>query len=277
MAFAIAACSGGNSSEIGRELGSAARDAAADSALERDADEPDAAALDAATAVDTAVETAEEDATLSAPDAAVPDGSAPDASPPDAAVPTLAFSLDLESALPSNVDPGSGTLSPSEGAATLGPVGNQFGATLLRSATGNVVTVTLANLPAHSSITLDFLFAAIDSLDGAGTFPAGDYFRIDLDGNTIFRESFANALPDQVQTYDPPAGVTLARHVDLGFAANGGYYTDSAYDMGADPQFDNIAHTAANAVLTFTLEGQGVQTLDDESWAIDNVRVTVNP
>jgi hypothetical protein len=34
-------------------------------------------------------------------------------------------------------------------------------------------------------------------------------------------------------------------------------------------------HTASSAVFTFTLEGAGVQALSDESWAIDNLRVTV--
>jgi hypothetical protein len=65
--------------------------------------------------------------------------------------------------------------------------------------------------------------------------------------------------------------------VDLGFGGPGGYYTDSAYDFGLDPQFQNWPHTASSAVFVFTLEGEGVQTIDDESWAIDNLRVTANP
>jgi hypothetical protein len=63
--------------------------------------------------------------------------------------------------------------------------------------------------------------------------------------------------------------------VDLGFGGPGGFYTDSAYDFGKDPRFDDLSHGASTAVLVFTLEGQGVQTLDDESWAIDNLRITV--
>jgi hypothetical protein len=120
------------------------------------------------------------------------------------------------------------------------------------------------------------LFAAIDSLDGEGTFPAGDYFKITLDGEAVFRESFANAIVSQIQSYNPPAEVILARHVDLGFGGPGGYYTDSAYDFGLDPKLQNLPHTATSAVLVFTLEGEGVQTIDDESWAIDNIRVTVD-
>ena len=158
----------------------------------------------------------------------------------------------------------------------LGPAGNQFGGSMLRSPTGNTVTITLTNLPPHSSINLAFLFAAIDSLDGAGAFPGGDYLKITLDGTTIFREAFANAVADQVQTYIAPPGVELARRTELGFTA-GGFHTDSAYDMGADPQFQLIPHTASTLTLTFEIESLVLQGLDDESWGIDNLRISLNP
>ncbi len=147
----------------------------------------------------------------------------------------------------------------------------------MRCETGQTITITLEDLPPHDTLSLDFLFAAIDSLDGEGTPPAGDFFRIDLDGTTIFREAFANARPTQIQTYEPPVPeIVLARRQDLGFSGPGGFYTDSAYDMSLDPQFDNLAHTASTAVFEFSLEGAGVQSLNDESWAIDNVRVTTH-
>lgn len=191
--------------------------------------------------------------------------------------PTPFVAIDFESeTLPPEVGPGSGLLSPSEGYAPLGYDGNKFGPTFLRSQTSNTVTLTFADLPPHTTLSLELLFAAIDSLDGEGSFPAGDYFRITLDNEVIFRETFANATPDQIQTYVAPPGVTLARHVDLGFQGPGGYYTDSAYDFGKDPRFHRLPHTASSAVLTFTLEGDGVQSLDDESWAIDNVRILLD-
>lgn len=192
------------------------------------------------------------------------------------ASPGVVFTSDLEGALPTEVGPGTGALTPSEGFAPLGPTGNQFGPTFLRSPTGNTVTLTV-NLPAHSAISVGFLFAAIDSLDGSGSFPAGDFMRIDVDGVTIFRESFANATADQVQSYVPAPGVELARRIDLGFGGPGGFYTDSAYDMSLEPRFQNVPHSASSAAITFTLEGDGVQSLSDESWAIDNMRVTTRP
>lgn len=142
---------------------------------------------------------------------------------------------------------------------------------------GGVITITLEDLPPHSTVDVDLLFAAIDSLDGEGSFPAGDFFRVDLDGNTVFREAFANAVDGQIQTYEPPTPeIVLARRVDLGFAGPGSFFTDSAYDLSLDPTFHGLPHTGTTAVLVFTLEGAGVQSIDDESWAIDNVRVRLD-
>jgi hypothetical protein len=210
-------------------------------------------------------------------DGAAPIDAAPEAAAPEAeaAAPKVFFS-DFEGAIPAEIAPGTGVLTPTQGYATLGSAGNTFGAMFLRSPTGNTVTMTVTGLAPHTKVSLAFLFAAIDSLDGTGTFPAGDFLRITLDGKQIFRQSFANATPDQIQDYVPPAGGELARHLDLGFQGPGGYYTDSAYDMGVDPLFHDIPHTASTAVLEFTIEGEGVQTLDDESWALDNVRLTTS-
>lgn len=189
---------------------------------------------------------------------------------------TTVASFDFEAGTTPGFDVGDAVLTPSQGYAPLGPPGNRFGPTFLRAKTGNVITMRLTGLPPHTSVSLDFLFAAIDSLDGTGVFPAGDFFRIDLDGVTIFRESFANAEPDQIQSYVPPVpAIVLARRVDLGFSGPGGFFTDSAYNMALDPRFDDWPHTASTLTLRFQLEGAGVQSLEDESWAIDNVRVVV--
>lgn len=191
------------------------------------------------------------------------------------AAPVLVFSTDFNGALASDISPGSATLTGVQGFAGLGPAGNQFGGNFLRSATGNTVTLSLTNLPTHDTISLSFLFAAIDSLDGTGSFPAGDFFKIVFDGATLFSESFANATPGQIQSYVSPAGVELARHVDLGFTGPGSFYTDSAYNFGADPRFANFAHTASTATIEFFIFGEGNQDLNDESWAMDNLNVSV--
>lgn len=160
--------------------------------------------------------------------------------------------------------------------AGLGQPGYQFGGDFFRVPTGQEVTLTLANLPAHTSLSLDFLFAAIDSLDGTGNYPSGDFFRVTLDGVEVFRESFANALTSQVQSYVSAPGVELARHVDLGFSGPGSFYTDSAYDMSREPRFRNLPHTGSTATITFEMEGPGIQSLGDESWAFDLLRVRLD-
>jgi len=191
------------------------------------------------------------------------------------AAPIQVFETDFNGALAPEISPGSAALTGVQGYAGLGPAGNQFGGNFLRSPTANTVTLSLTGLPAHDTITLEFLFAAIDSLDGTGSFPAGDFFKIVFDGATLFSESFANALPLQIQSYVPPAGVELARHVDLGFSGPGSFYTDSAYNLGADPRFANFAHTGSTATIQFFIFGEGNQSLDDESWAMDNLLVSV--
>lgn len=197
------------------------------------------------------------------------------AAPPASAT---VLSLDFEGAIPSSVDMGDATVKPVQGFAGLGPPGGPaFAGNMLRSRVGNTVTITLDNLPSHRWLSLDFLFAAIDSLDGTGVFPAGDFFRVTVDGVEVFRESFANAMESQIQSYVAPSGVLLARRVDLGFGGPGGFFTDSAYWMGGDPAFSRIAHTASSVTITFVIEGVGAQNIADESWGIDNLRVVLEP
>lgn len=226
--------------------------------------------LDAGSAdFDTGVRPQEDSGSSTADSSTVTDTGAPEAAPPD-----LDFFTDFEGTLPAEIDPGTGLLTGTEGYSTLGPTGKTFATKFLRSQTANVVKVTLTNLPPHKTISIAFLFAAIDSLDGTGTFPAGDFFKVTVDGVSVFRESFFNAMDGQVQSYVPPTGGELARRIDLGFQGPGGYFTDSAYDMAVEPKFKNIAHTASTLKVEFTIEGEGNQMLDDESWAIDNLRIT---
>jgi len=187
------------------------------------------------------------------------------------------FYSDFDTTLNSAIAPGGASMTGVQGYAGLGPVGNQFSGNFLRSATANTVTLTLNALPEHSALSLGFLFAAIDSLDGTGSFPSGDFFKVEVDGTTIFRQSFANAVDSQIQSYAPPAGVQLARKIDLGFSGPGSFYTDSAYNMAADPVFSNIAHTGSSVTISFQMEGVGLQDLNDESWAMDNLRVDAVP
>lgn len=198
------------------------------------------------------------------------------------AVPVIVFQTNFDGALPPEIAPGTATLTGVQGFAGYGPISNQFSGNFLRSSTLNTVTLNLTNLPTHDTISLAFLFAAIDSLDGTGVYPAGDFFKIVFDGVILFDESFANATATQIQSYVPPTNVELARHVPLGFTGgltgtvDNSYYTDSAYDFGADPRFADFAHTGSTATIEFYIHGPGNQGLDDESWAMDKLTVSVS-
>lgn len=187
----------------------------------------------------------------------------------------IIFTTDFNGNLPAEITANQALLAGTQNFSGLGYPGNQFAGNFLRSPTANVVKLQLSELPAHTSLNISFLLAAIDSLDGEGSYPSGDYFTIKLDGVIIFRESLANALPSQVQTYVPAPGAQLARRIDLGFSGPGSYYTDSAYDFSLEPRLQDIPHSASSLTLEYSIEGVGVQSLEDESWAIDNLRVEI--
>lgn len=188
------------------------------------------------------------------------------------------FSADFDSGVPSEFS-GVTTTEGVQGYAALGTGSNVFGGNFLRNS--NVLeastTLTLTNLPPHDSISLSFLLAIIDSWDGdSGTcFATGDGFNVSVDGTPIFTEAFENSTCG-IQTYIPPVGVELARRANLGFNTGPTYFSDSAYNMGLDPTFQNIPHTSSTLTIEWFTSGGGWQGGTDESWAIDNVQVTID-
>lgn len=172
-----------------------------------------------------------------------------------------------------------------QGFADLGTGSNVFGGNLLRNQSGDnygggpppeKTTLTLTGLPPHTSIRLGFLLAIIDSWDGDGCLQGPDRFNVTVDGLIVFSEAFENGGCG-LQTYVPPVGVGLARHVDLAFTPAGpnNYYLDSAYNMGLDPAFNKIPHTADMLTIEWFASGGKWQGSADESWALDNVQVSV--
>lgn len=189
---------------------------------------------------------------------------------PASAVSVTFFSADFNSGVPSEFS-GITTNEGVQGYAGLGTGPNVFGGDFLRntSVPEAKTTLTLTGLPPHTSISLSFLLATIDSWDGNGCF-AGvtDGFNVSMDGTTIFSEVFENSTCG-VQTYIPPVGVELARRASLGFNTAPVYYGDSAYDMGLDPTFQNIPHADSTLTIEWFTSGGGWQGGTDESWAID--------
>ncbi len=153
--------------------------------------------------------------------------------------------------------------------AGLGPAGGAFSGQMRVFGTGSSLVVELAGLPAHVSLSLDFLLAAIDSLDCTAS--TGDTMTITLDGQAVFAATFGNT-PASVQGYVPQPGVQLARRVDLGFKS-GAENLDSAWHMGADLAVQRLPHWEATARFEIAFTGTGLGDLSDESWGIDELKV----
>jgi hypothetical protein len=166
-----------------------------------------------------------------------------------------------------------------QGYSGLGPSGNQFGGNFLRNdSTGNpaqYTSLTITGLPTHTSITIRFLLAIIDSWDGSYESNGPYYFNVKVNGTLIFSETFSTRPPSSfVQSYNPPSGglLTPSPFSNLGW---NNIYNDAGYNMAIEPAFQNISHTMDTLVIEFYASGAGWQGGFDESWGIDNLKIEV--
>ncbi|MCW5776150.1 MAG: PEP-CTERM sorting domain-containing protein [Phycisphaeraceae bacterium] len=103
----------------------------------------------------------------------------------------------------------------------------------------------------------------IDSWDGSSSVKGPDYFEVLINREVHFSETFTNH-PDGKQTYRAPD--VGPKH--LGYHAQ---WMDSIY-RGVEVPF--VLPTDASELL-IDFRGVGLQGYIDESWGIDNIRVTV--
>jgi Ca2+-binding RTX toxin-like protein len=205
------------------------------------------------------------------------------------------FSTDFNGAVPAQIT-GTTTLVPVQGYAGLGTGTDVFSGNFLQNATGGTqpnpgtvpqtpTRLTLTNLPTHTSVDISFLLAIINSWDGlsggGGNFP--DFFNVRVDGVLLFNGSFDNVTDTGTrQGYIASTGVQLTPRPfgDLGFTgpfvAGSPNTRDSAWNMGLDPVFQNIQHTASTLTIDFFADGAGFEGAPNESWGIDNLSVTLN-
>lgn len=187
---------------------------------------------------------------------------------------TLHWSSDFESGLPPELTAPGSALESVQGWSGLGAPGNTFGGVFLRYDQQALydTRLVLRNLPAHTHVSLGFLLAIIDSWDGV------ELMQVTVDGQLLFSHWFQIATGD-TSSYIAPPGALLSRGTNLGYTSGSYYGRDRAYDLGADPAFQQIPHTADSLVVVWKLNavpGGGAnywQGGGDESWGIDNVRV----
>ncbi|MDH4037917.1 MAG: T9SS type A sorting domain-containing protein [Candidatus Krumholzibacteria bacterium] len=193
------------------------------------------------------------------------------------ALSTEVFNSSFDNGLPAEMSaPGCG-LDGVQGWAGLGTPGNQFSGSFLRYSTISIVDtkLTLHNLPAHDHVSISFLLAVIDSWDGT------ELLKVSVDGVEVFSNWFQLASGDASSYIAPPGGL-LSSGTELGFSLGSWYARDRAYDMLVEPVFNDIPHTADSLVVTWYLgavsggAAANWQGGNDESWALDNVRVSVS-
>ena len=148
-----------------------------------------------------------------------------------------------------------------------------FAGNFLRNASmGNpaaATTLTLNNLPAHTSIDITFLLAFIDSwgsYTGDGE-TSPDLLNITVDGQLVLQTTSNNGAG--TVSYN---GLQLGDYQHVGFLG----WVDSAFDMAPESALA-IAHTASTLTVQINAGGAGWQGGDDESWAIENLQVTLTP
>lgn len=181
------------------------------------------------------------------------------------AAPVTVFTTDFDSGVPPEIS-GVTTTTGVQGYSGVGFSGNFLQNTTL----GSPTTLTLTGLAPHTSVDLNFLLAVIDSWDGVA--PSGvapDFFNIEIDGTPIV-QSFS--VFDSANQSILAGTTELAYNTALGF--NGGW-NDSAYDFSTTPSL-TFAHTSNTLTINFFSSGSGFQGFDDESWAIDNLSVTID-
>jgi hypothetical protein len=173
------------------------------------------------------------------------------------------FFTDFETADPT--DPASyGSRVSTQGFVTYLPsVQNWF---LWNDTTGNPANSTifsLTGLTSHSYMDISFLLAVIDSWDGLS---GPDAFNVKVDGNLVFSATYTNFVEGEAYQ-----GTRLFYRQPAGFS-EGDSYLDSAYSLA----ITGIPHTASTATIEFFASGAGWQGYTDESWAIDNLDVSVS-
>lgn len=146
---------------------------------------------------------------------------------------------------------------------------------------GNESVGFSTNLGSYTgNLLLEFDLYLIRTWDGSSTGTAHDYgndvFQVSLaDGPTLFAETFSNGNPAG-QSYGPdPLNAAMTGAVEtysLGYTFWDGinnmtYNQDAVYRLAMT--FEHL-----DPLLRIDFAGLGLQSLDDESWGLDNVRLT---
>jgi PEP-CTERM motif len=139
----------------------------------------------------------------------------------------------------------------------------------LRNRTSGTATLTLDNLPSHTSLSFGFLALFLDSWDSTNGTPAPDYLQVLVDGAVIASYTVNNAS-GSVQDFGGGTPVALYTQFD-----DNVFFSDSVVNMNSASAL-TFAHTGSSITIGLRGFGNGFQFGTDESWGIDNVRVLLD-
>jgi fibro-slime domain-containing protein/RHS repeat-associated protein len=171
------------------------------------------------------------------------------------------------------------------------PIGNrrflgQYGGTA-ESLSNRQTSLSLTNLGLHERVTVGFDLYVIASWDGnldALNGPGPDRWKLQVNGgqtlldttflnrNLFYPPANAQSYPDNyffTNTINNLPSTGAIETSTLGYRFNGGSHTDSVYHL--EYTFD---HKDANLILNFI--GGTDQLIADESWGIDNVKISIS-
>jgi hypothetical protein len=151
------------------------------------------------------------------------------------------------------------------------PSGQRFLGEFLNQQVGLLVL-----LPPHSQLVVQADIYFIRSWDGTGTEYGPDTFNMGVDATTLLNTTISNV--DSNQNYPNASGGSQVAAGTGALATNtlGYIYWDEQIPIDATYRFTyTLNHTAAAAFIHW--QASGLQYLLDESWGIDNVRISYIP
>jgi hypothetical protein len=186
--------------------------------------------------------------------------------------------------------PGAGTLPPAVVTNVQSPNGTQrflgeFGGPTIgqtsdpgynHTRVDQTITLTLNNLPRHSALQVAFDLYILKSWDGNSPAYGADRLSLSVAGGpTLFDTTFSNnpkiATDGSYQDYPllhslPQAGASAVNSFGYSFFGDSTYWLDFTF-----------AHSSSTVTLDFRSSLFEGKVTDDESWGLDNVRVSIVP
>lgn len=133
---------------------------------------------------------------------------------------------------------------------------------LWNSSIGNATTLQLLGLPTHSSVSVSYRFAFVDSWDSTNGSPSPDYFNMTIDNNNVLQITCNNASGSLCNN---ESGTNSSSFANV-FSS---FWSDLSRDVAVTQ-----AHSVAALNIALFAGGAGWQGGADESWALDNILVT---